>query len=259
MTYAGPPLGMWEFRHTDAKRDTGSKLKRHGLVRELRVNQRWRGVVLSSNGSRTISPADAEIVAGGGVACVNCSWARVDDDVPFARLKSAGGERLLPFLVAANPTKYGQPMVLSSAEAFAAAVYICGYPLAARSIMAKFKWGHSFWQLNGELLERYAACRTPDEVIMVQNEVMSSLRQELRDRRAAAIQNGSDIYGGMPLPPGSDGSDDEDDVTRRAPDRDAETDGTVAVTVRCSVVVPRAPDLKRAQPARVSLTLTIEC
>ena len=46
---------------------------------------------------------------------VNCSWAKLDD-VPFHKLKS-GGDRLLPYMFAANPTKYGQPCTLSSCEA----------------------------------------------------------------------------------------------------------------------------------------------
>mmetsp|Transcript_4127 Transcript_4127/g.13804 ORF Transcript_4127/g.13804 Transcript_4127/m.13804 type:complete len:348 (+) Transcript_4127:85-1128(+) len=210
--YSGPPLGMWEFRQTDARRDTGSKLKRHGIVSELRLNQRWRGVVMSSNGARTISPADREVVGCGGVACVNCSWAKVDGEVPFSKMKSVGGERLLPFLLAANPTKYGQPMVLSSAEAFAAALYICGYARAARSLMAKFKWGRSFWAMNGELLERYAACGSAEEVIAVQEEVMATLRAERDARTEHAERTRDDIYGGMPLPPsGSEEEEEEED------------------------------------------------
>jgi pre-rRNA-processing protein TSR3 len=206
--YAGPPLGMWEFRQTDVRRDTGSRLKRHGAVAELRLNQRWRGLVLSSNGKRTISPADRELVACGGIACVNCSWARVDGDVPFTKMKSVGGERLLPFLVASNPTKYGQPMLLSSAEAFAAGLYICGFKAEARSLMGSFKWGNSFWQLNGEMLDVYAACEGPDDVIAAQNAAMQQIRDERQARAREAEASAGDIYGGMPLPP-SDESESE--------------------------------------------------
>ena len=38
----------------------------------------------------------------------------------------------------------------------------------ARELLAKFKWGHSFLSLNGELLERYAACADGAEVIAAQ-------------------------------------------------------------------------------------------
>lgn len=231
--YDGPPLGMWEFRQTDARRDTGSKLKRHGLITELRINQRWRGLVMSSNGSRTISAADRGLVRCGGVACVNCSWARVDGDVPFSKMKSVGGERLLPFLVAANPTKYGQPMVLSSAEALAAALTICGFERAARCIMAKFKWGDSFWALNGEVLARYAACADAEGVIAVQEDVMGKLREESAQRAADAAASAADPYGGMPLPPSESDdyssqeahTDDDDEVEGHADDRGIKAEG----------------------------------
>lgn len=218
--YAGPPLGMWEFRQTDVRRDTGSKLKRHGAVSELRVNQRWRGLVLSSNGRRTISPEDRELVGHGGIACVNCSWARVDGDVPFAKLKSVGGERLLPFLVAANPTKYGQPMVLSSAEAFAAGLYICGYKADARKLMGSFKWGDSFWQLNGEQLDVYAACATADEVIAAQNVALQRIRDERSQRAREAAASAGDIYGGMPLPPSESEDESEEGAEEDAAGRE---------------------------------------
>jgi pre-rRNA-processing protein TSR3 len=210
--YAGPPLGMWEFRQTDVRRDTGSKLKRHGAVAELRLNQRWRGLVLSSNGRRTISPADRELVGCGGIACVNCSWAKVDGEVPFAKMKSVGGERLLPFLVAANPTKYGQPMLLSSAEAMAAGLYICGFKADARALMGSFKWGASFWQLNGEMLDVYSDCTNADDVIAAQNVALQRIRDERAQRVADSEANAGDIYGGMPLPP-SESEDEGSDTT----------------------------------------------
>ncbi|KAJ1618191.1 hypothetical protein T492DRAFT_1094725, partial [Pavlovales sp. CCMP2436] len=191
---------MWEFRQTDVRRDTGSKLKRHGAVSELRINQRWRGLVLSSNGKRTISPENREVVASGGIAYVNCSWAKVDGEVPFAKMKSVGGERLLPFL-------YGQPMVLSSAEAFAAGLYTCGFKADARRVMASFKWGDSFWQLDGEQLDVYANCKGADEVIAAQNAALQRLRDERQVRADFAQVSAGDIYGGASLPPS--GSEDE--------------------------------------------------
>jgi pre-rRNA-processing protein TSR3 len=125
------PLAMWELNQTDRKRDTGSKLQRFGFVKEIRVGQHWGGIVLSPNGTCTISRADKAIVEGFGIAVVNCSWARLSD-VPFHRLKCGNRARLLPFLVAGNPTKYGQAFTLSSVEAFAAALYVVGFQVSVR-------------------------------------------------------------------------------------------------------------------------------
>lgn len=150
------PVAMWELGQTDARRDTGSKLVRLGLAKLLRLGVRWPGVSLSPSAASVLSPSDAALVASKGVAVVNCSWARLGD-VPFGRC-SAAAPRLLPFLLAANPTKYGQPCTLSSAEALAAALAIVGQGEDAHTLMARFSWAASFWALNGRFLDAYAAC-----------------------------------------------------------------------------------------------------
>ncbi len=35
---------------------------------------------------------------------------------------------------------FGKPCKLSCAEAFAAALFICGWPTAAAAVMSRFKW-----------------------------------------------------------------------------------------------------------------------
>jgi pre-rRNA-processing protein TSR3 len=108
-------LGMWEMNQNDTRRDTGSKLCRMGMAKRLTVREHWGGIILSPAATRTVSKDDRELIARYGVGVVNCSWAKLDD-VPFHKLKS-GGDRLLPYMFAANPTKYGQPCTLSSCEA----------------------------------------------------------------------------------------------------------------------------------------------
>ena len=45
-------------------------------------------------------------------------------------------------------------------------------------VLNKFKWGHSFKDLNLELLKKYQACSSSAEVIAVQTEHMKALDEE---------------------------------------------------------------------------------
>ncbi len=87
-------------------------------------------------------------------------------------------------MLAANPTKYGQPCTLSSAEALAAALFVAGFAEDARTLMARFHWGDSFWQLNGRFLEAYAACADAQAVLTQQARFMAEISDE-RAQRAA--------------------------------------------------------------------------
>ncbi|XP_011653126.1 ribosome biogenesis protein TSR3 homolog isoform X1 [Cucumis sativus] len=168
-------LAMWDFGQCDAKRCTGRKLARFGLLKDLRVNSGFGGIVLSPVGVNCVSKEDHSLLKQKGLAVVDCSWARLGD-VPFVKLRCAA-PRLLPWLVAANPVNYGRPCELSCVEALAAALIICGEGETADLLLGKFKWGHAFLSVNRELLKQYSACENSADIISVQNAWLSQQRQ----------------------------------------------------------------------------------
>ena len=164
----GLQLRMWDFAQCDPKRCTGARLARRGVFRTMPLKQPFRGLVLSPNGTTSVSPADRPILEELGLSVIDCSWARLAE-IPFKQMR-AGHHRLLPFLVAANTVNYGKPSKLSCAEAAAATLYICGKVDAAKVVLDEFGWGKEFIKINEEVLELYRTSSDADEVIRRQNE-----------------------------------------------------------------------------------------
>ncbi|KZP33868.1 DUF367-domain-containing protein [Athelia psychrophila] len=172
---------MWDFDHCDPRRCSGKKLSRLGLIKELKVGSRFRGIVVSPKGTQVISPADYDLVLEYGLAVVECSWARLDD-VPFSKIASPH-ERLLPYLIATNPTNYGKPWRLNCVEALAAAFYITGFDSYAERLLGCFGWGAAFWKVNRVYLERYKACKSAEEVTSAQEAIAEELERDYEDSR----------------------------------------------------------------------------
>lgn len=180
-TAANFPVAMWDLNHCDPKKCSGRKLLRHGLIKNLKLGNRFPGLVLTPVGVNCVSPLDREIVETSGLAVVDCSWARIDE-TPFNRMKSPH-PRLLPFLVAANPINFGKPCKLSCVEAIAATLMITGLKDEAKFYLSKFSWGHSFLELNEELLELYSNCKSSKEILEVQQQYLERTEKEREDNR----------------------------------------------------------------------------
>jgi len=210
-------LAMWDFCQCDSKKCSGRKLLRLGCVRKLTLARPFPGLVLTPEGTQAVSPHDKRIVEEAGIAVIDCSWACI----ATTQLSRARGThpRLLPFLVAANPINYGRPVKLSCAEALAAALYIAGFRDDAALLMDKFAWGHSFLDINRQLLDRYASCEDSAAIVSLQQDYIREAEAEVEQRRQQRQQQ-------HPQHATAD-TDDEDYIApnpNRHPD-DSETDG----------------------------------
>ncbi|KAJ9195257.1 hypothetical protein DTO166G4_4806 [Paecilomyces variotii] len=180
-----PPFkaACWDLGHCDPKRCSGKRLMNFGLMRELQIGHKYPGVVISPNAKRIISPADRELLEQYGAAVVECSWVRVKE-VPWSRI---GGkcERLLPYLIAANTVNYGRPWRLNCVEALAACFYICGHEDWAQEVLKHFSYGEAFLEINSQLLKRYAACSSEEEVKKAEEVWLEKIEREYSESRDA--------------------------------------------------------------------------
>ncbi|HLE97041.1 MAG TPA: DUF367 family protein [Candidatus Thermoplasmatota archaeon] len=166
------PLVVYHILQDDPRKNTARKLARFrlvDLVERLREIPRG-GVLLDPYAEQALSREDRPAAHKAGVVAFDCSWTRAEEDFPAVRPKTR--PRALPFLVAGNPTKFGTPFQLSTAEGLAAAAWILGERGQAETLMAKFAWGHTFLEMNLEPLEAYAAASTSAEVVAAQAEFL---------------------------------------------------------------------------------------
>jgi pre-rRNA-processing protein TSR3 len=169
-----------ETGQCDPRKCTGRKLVQRGLAEGVQSRRALpRGaVVLHPLCGVALSPADRDAALAAGIVAIDCSWAHIEEAYGHAGLEDLGVARALPFLLAANPLHYGQPMELSTMEAFAAALAIIGERRQAREILGSYTWGEQFLVLNEEPLKAYAACTTSGEVVARQSEFVGPLEEE---------------------------------------------------------------------------------
>jgi pre-rRNA-processing protein TSR3 len=165
-------ITIYHAAQCDPKKCTGLRLKRRGLARivtKIRFLPK-RAIVLNPFSEIAFSPADRQRVEDFGLAALDCSWEHAQK-VLSGHVK--GTSRCLPILIAGNPVNFGKATKLTTAEAIAAALYIAGFKQKAVELLSIFTWGHTFFELNGTLLDNYAQAKDSGEIVRMQNSLCS--------------------------------------------------------------------------------------
>ncbi len=148
----------------DPTKCTAAKLIKFGKAKKVNRTSE-RTMVLDPFTERIVLRTDRDYIDS--ITAIDCSWELAQKTF----LKKFGGlSRRLPPLLAGNPVNYSKIGKLTTAEAIAGALYIMNFNDIADSILNKFKWGHTFLELNQSLLTEYSDAKTDDKVIEISKE-----------------------------------------------------------------------------------------
>ena len=142
------------FDQDDPKKCTAKRLERFGFSSNYKSFRTLppKGVVLDPFSDKVLTLNDSILAEVGGIVGVDCSWKMAEKT--FSKLRLMGLEpRKLPNIVPANPVNSGKIGKLSTAEAIASALMLCGKIDQAEKVMSIFKWGPAFIKLNSEIWE----------------------------------------------------------------------------------------------------------
>jgi pre-rRNA-processing protein TSR3 len=146
------------LKQDDPKKCTAAKLVKYKLAKNIKKISK-NTLVLDPFSSKTLLRNDRKRVKS--ITAIDCSWNLADQT--FTK-QYPGLRRKLPPLFAGNPVNYSKIGKLSSVEAIAGAAFILGLNDLAHELLDKFKWGHTFYELNKELLDDYSKIESEEEI-----------------------------------------------------------------------------------------------
>lgn len=149
------------FNQDDPTKCTAAKLVKFGMARQVRKTSQ-KSVVLNPFSEKFLLKGDCANIHS--ITAIDCSW-ELAQKMFFKRFD--GLSRKLPPLLAGNPVNYSKTGKLTTAEAISGALYIIGLTDLANSILNKFKWGHTFYDLNQDLLSDYSKASQQEEIIQI--------------------------------------------------------------------------------------------
>jgi len=152
------------FYQDDPKKCTAAKMVKFGLAQNIKKIGS-KGLVLDPFAEKILLPKDASVIHS--IVGIDCSWNLANH--AFSQ-KFNGIKRKLPPLLAGNPVNYSKLNKLTTAEALSGSLYILGFKEQSLELLNKFKWGHTFYELNQNLLNDYSQSTTEDDIKTIVND-----------------------------------------------------------------------------------------
>lgn len=152
------------FKQDDPKKCTAAKLVKFKLATSVRTTS-LNTILLDPFAKRTILRDDR--LLADSITGIDCSWELAEKTF---KKKFTGIARKLPPLLAGNPVNYSKLNKLTTVEAIAGASFILGFEDLANELLDKFKWGHTFYDLNRNLLEDYSKANSEEEINSITKE-----------------------------------------------------------------------------------------
>ena len=152
------------FEQDDPAKCTAAKLVKFGIAKRIKYLS-GKDMILNPFAKEFVLHSDRDLTKS--ITAIDCSWELAQKMF----LKNFEGlSRKLPPLLAGNPVNYSKIGKLTTAEAIAGALYIMDYHDLANSVIGKFKWGHTFFDLNQYLLKDYSYAQSVGDVIKISQE-----------------------------------------------------------------------------------------
>ena len=155
----------------DPKKCSALKLIRFGAV--LPTNSiRPKMLVLNPFANEVVCKSDKTLIDS--ICVIDCSWNKADNVLTNHKFLRKGIPRKIPALLAGNPINYARLGRLSSVESLSACYYVLGEKKFASSLLDKFKWGHTFLELNHDALEDYSFAENRDDIMKIEMDYFGS-------------------------------------------------------------------------------------
>jgi pre-rRNA-processing protein TSR3 len=126
------------LKQDDPKKCTAAKLVKFGLAKNVKKTTA-KTLILNPFSKKTLIPNDQKLI-------------------------DSGIHRKLPPLLAGNPVNYSKLDKLTSVEAIAGSLIILGQKNLGLHLLDKFKWGHTFFELNENLLNDYSQINSNEQI-----------------------------------------------------------------------------------------------